>query len=78
MKYSFLMMLALHSSKAILNPIQPLQNEKDSANIMQMVQFHKYPILEYDVLTADGYKIGLHRIPGPRHENIMESLKVHR
>ena len=38
-------------------------------NIVQQVKFHGYPILTYTVTTVDGYKLGLHRIPGPKIGN---------
>jgi len=39
------------------------------------VRLHGYPFLTYKVTTVDGYKLGVHRIPGPRGETIVEGLK---
>lgn len=37
-------------------------------------RYHGYPVLTYTVTTKDGYKLGVHRIPGPKGEGIHESL----
>ena len=36
----------------------------EDMNMMQMVKNMGYPILEYEVVTQDGYRLTLHRIPG--------------
>ena len=40
------------------------------------VRLHGYSLLCYTVTTIDGYKLGLHRIPGPKNEKMMDSIKV--
>ena len=41
----------------------------------EQVRLHGYPFLDYQVTTVDGYKIGLHRIPGPKGEPVMSGFK---
>lgn len=42
---------------------------------MQMVKNMGYPILEYEVVTQDGYRLNLHRIPGGRGENFVDAMQ---
>ena len=44
-------------------------------SIKDQVRLHGYPFLEYQVVTLDGYKVGLQRIPGPKGETIVNGLK---
>ena len=44
-------------------------------SMIELVQFHGYPIMEYRVTTADGYILELHRIPGKHGTRVIDNLK---
>ena len=52
---------------AQLSKVGPVRREEEM-NIMQMVQKMGYPIMNYEVVSEDGQKLTVHRIPGPKGE----------
>ena len=58
---------------AIFNKIEmPLDVMEMSGK--QMVKNLHYPYLEYDIVTEDGYRLTLNRIPGPRSSKPIDAL----
>jgi hypothetical protein len=45
-------------------------------DIKDQARLHGYPIIDYPVTTLDGYKLGLHRIPGPKGTSIINGIKT--
>lgn len=64
----------LTTCSALFNRIKAVADERDM-NIMEMVRYHGYQLLSYSVSTPDGYKLTLHRIPGPKGEKAVDSVK---
>jgi hypothetical protein len=44
-------------------------------NFIQSVKSYGYPVLSYSFMTGDGYRVGLHRIPGSKGNKEMESVE---
>lgn len=74
LKYVIMLFGQFQLAKSIFNHIGPHGSELDMT-MKEQVKFHGYPFLEYQVVTTDGYKIGLHRIPGPKGETVMNGIK---
>lgn len=66
-------LLFLSTVKCILNKIE-MPDELIEMNIMQMAKFNGYPIMEYDIVTEDGYRLTLHRIPGGKGEKVIDAI----
>lgn len=74
MNSCFVHLLIISCARAIFNQIVPHEHEINM-EMNDQVRLHGYPLLTYTVTTADGYKLGVHRIPGPRGEEIIDGLK---
>ena len=77
--YTFTILIQLLSNfvqycQASLMKIEPITDEL-KMNAVQMMKFHKYPVMTYDIQAEDGYKSTLHRIPGVRGQKVVEALK---
>lgn len=44
-------------------------------NFIQMVKYQGYPIMEYETVTDDGYRLTVHRIPGAKDEKTIDAIK---
>ena len=60
--------------QALFNIISPPDKEIDM-DIQEEVKYHGYPILTYTVVTSDGYRLEMHRLPGSRYETPLEAMK---
>ena len=59
----------------VFNQIIPEELEQNM-HMKDQVRLHRYPIIEYSVTTLDGYKLGLHRIPGKKGSNLLDVLRT--
>ena len=67
--------LLLPSAFCVFNQIIPEKLEQNM-HIKDQIRLHGYPILEYSVTTLDGYKLGLHRIPGSKGTSLLDGLRT--
>ena len=70
-----LLAMQFSSISCLMNKIEPPKNETVDMNIMEMVSFNNYPILQYRVTTADGYILTLHRMPAEKGKSEVQALK---
>jgi len=59
-----LLFLILNLVQGLFNTIEHQETEH-KMNIREQIKYHGYPVLTYTITTVDGYKLGVHRIPGP-------------
>ena len=74
LKYVIMIFGQAHLAEAVFNHIGPHDSELEMS-MKEQVKFHGYPFVDYQVTTMDGYKIGLHRIPGPKGEKVMNGIR---
>ena len=72
--YTLTLILLVSPIKCLLNKVEDRETELDM-DFLDQVRYHGYPMLTYTVLTKDGYKISVNRIPGPTGEEIQDSLE---
>ena len=75
MRFSIFSALLLPGALCVFNQIIPEELEQNM-HIKDQVRLHGYPLIEYQVTTLDGYKLGLHRIPGSKGTNLMDGLRT--
>ena len=61
--------------QCFFNKIESFDKENTTMDIMEMVKYHGYPILQYRVTTADGYILTLNRIPGKKGSKEVNAVK---
>ena len=71
-KFSFLISTSV---LAIFNKIEMPSDVMEMSG-KQMVKNLQYPYLEYDIVTEDGYRLTLNRIPGPRYSKPIDALQA--
>ena len=71
--YTLTLILLVSPINCLLNKVEDRETELDM-DFLDQVRYHGYPMLTYTVLTKDGYKISVNRIPGPTGEEIQNSL----
>lgn len=54
--------------------IQPKTNQA-TMTVPQLIKAHGYPALNYEVVSEDGYKTTLHRIPAARGTKEVTGMK---
>lgn len=75
MRFSVLSVLLPGYALCVFNQILPEEKE-ENMHIKDQIRYHGYPIIEYTVNTIDGYKLGIHRIPGPKGTSLIDGLKM--
>ena len=67
-------LVIISTASAFINKIEPITDES-KMNMLQMVKFHKYQIIQYKVTTKDGYILTMFRIPASRNIDITHGLR---
>ena len=62
-------------ASAFFNKIEPFTQENTTMNVIEMVKYHGYPIMQYRVTTADGYILTMNRIPGKKGSKVSKEMK---
>ena len=71
---TILSLLLISPSFALINQIG-YDDDEGKMNMIQMVKYHGYPIIQYSVHTRDGYLLTMFRIPGGYDYDLVESIE---